>query len=388
MQVDTVAIDYHSTRVSDTHHIDFKRVLFGQLMLLFSDLIEQVATDQAHTRNKYVQHLILRQEERIVDYVQCLAQAIERDNERDVGLRGTLRARDHIDTVTAQCIEQLTCHSRSMFHIFTNDRHSRQVVHSDNVVDLTLRDLLRELACQLLDRLNPIRLIDTDRSGILRGSLRHEIDADTRLGQRAEDSMIDTDNTHHTKTLDRKQAGIVDRRDTLNATLVRAMFVRDERTRCLGIERIADTDRNILVINGEDRRRIDHLCTEVTQLGCFGKGQVIDHISRVNHTRIGRHKSIDIGPDLQHIGIESCRHDSRRVVRATATEVRYVATIAVRRDETAHHGTLRQFGKRLTDSLVGLLEIDDMLIVVVRRADNRARVLQLCPINHRSNDSR
>ena len=323
-----------------------------------------------------------------MNYVQRLTQTIERDDERDVGLRGTLRAGNHVDTVASQRIEQSTCYTRCVFHILSNDSHRSQVVHYDNIVDLALRNLFGKFACQLLDSLSRIRFVDTNRGGVFRCGLCYEVYADTRQRQCAEDTMIDADNTNHTKTLNCQQTRIIDRRNTLDATLISAVFVRNQCSCRLGVERIANTDRNILVIDRENRRRIDNLCSEVTQLGSLGKCQMINDVGRINHARIGRHKSIDIGPNLQQICIESRCYDSGRIVRTATTEVGHVATIAIRRDESAHNGALGQCGKFLADTLVRLLEIDNVFVVVVRSANDRARVFQFSPIDHRRNNGR
>ena len=103
----------------------------------------------------------------------------------------------------------------------------------------------------------------------------------------------------------RDQTGIVDGGDTLDdglAFLFHPLF-RDIGSGSGRVEGIQDTDRDILMINRIDRRRIDYFRPEVTQLHRLRESKPVDYVGGADHTGIGGHATIPVRPDLQGVSV-------------------------------------------------------------------------------------
>ena len=126
-------------------------------------LLEQLSAHGAHTAYKEVQHLVFRQEERVVYGVECLAQMFALHYERDVGLRRTLCTCYHADAGSAQCAEELAGYARHVLHVLAYDGDGSQSalgVHGEHGTRLYL---LRKLAVEHLYSLRCILVAYTDR---------------------------------------------------------------------------------------------------------------------------------------------------------------------------------------------------------------------------------
>ena len=311
-----------------------------------------------------------------MDHVERLAQALERDDERNVSFRRALSAGDHIDAVAPQRTEKPSRDAGRMLHVLAHDRDRGQIGLLLDPVDLSHGDFLSELGREHLDRHRSVGVADADRRRILGSRLRDEEHADARLGQRLEYPVIDADHANHAQSLNRNQAGIVDRRNPLDCPAgVLHMLARDERAGRIEIERILDDDRNIPVVGGENRRRIDHLRAEIAQLHRLDIAQTLDHVGVVDHFRVGGHEAVDVGPDFEHRGVEGRGENRRRIVRPPAAEIRSVPARQIARDEAGHDHRARHLPERLTDQLLGRCEIDDMPPEIGLRLDEPARIV-------------
>ncbi|CDA21874.1 unknown [Bacteroides sp. CAG:144] len=287
--------------------------------MLTAYLIEQIASHQTDTGDKNIEHLRIGKEKRVVYNIQRLPQTAPFDDKRNVGLTGTLCTSNDIDTVTAQRIEQFSRYAGRMFHILSHNGDRRQIPLGKSLAHLAHLYFVGEFIIKNGDSLIGIGITHGDRSIVFRSSLRHEKHTDTRLRQRLENTMIDTDNTHHTQSRNGNKAGIVYRRYSLDGLTVGSVGrLGNKRTGYFGIERIFYNNGNIFVINGINRRRIDHLCPEITQFHRLGKRELFDDIGIVDNSGIGRHKSVDISPYFETGGIE-CRSDNSRCIIGTAT---------------------------------------------------------------------
>ena len=88
-----------------------------------------------------------------------------------------------------------------------------------------------------------------------------------------------------------------------------------------GIERVAHQDGDVAHTHGKDGGGIDHFSTKVTQLGGFVVREFVDGERRGDNSRIGRHKTIDIGPDFEHFCSESGGEDGGCVVRSATAKI-------------------------------------------------------------------
>ena len=70
IEVDTIAIEYEVGDIRDTDHVQLQATRLHQELLLGANLLEQHATHGTDTADEDVEHLVFRQEERIVEHVQ------------------------------------------------------------------------------------------------------------------------------------------------------------------------------------------------------------------------------------------------------------------------------------------------------------------------------
>ena len=102
-----------------------------------------------------------------MEYVERLAQEATVNNERNVGLRGTLCAGNDADTAAAKRAEQLTGNTRCVLHVFAHDGNGCQstlCLHGEHGTRLYL---LGKLLVEHLDGSCCIFVAHTDRSRIL-----------------------------------------------------------------------------------------------------------------------------------------------------------------------------------------------------------------------------
>ena len=74
IQVNALTAEHSLAAACNTHHIQLEPALLHQFFALSAYLLQQTAAHGTHTTDKEVEHLILGQEERVMDYVERLAQ--------------------------------------------------------------------------------------------------------------------------------------------------------------------------------------------------------------------------------------------------------------------------------------------------------------------------
>ena len=98
-------------------------------------------------------------------------------------------------------------------------------------------------------------------------------------------------------------------------------LIFDDRSRCIGIESILDADRDVLDTDRIDGRRIDDLRSKVAELHRLDVAQFVDGVSSLDHTGVGGHEAIHIGPYFKNLSVQVRCYDSRRIVGAASPEV-------------------------------------------------------------------
>ena len=142
------------------------------------------------------------------------------------------------------------------------------------------------------------------------------------------------------------------------------------------------------MINGINRRRIDHLCPEITQFHRLGKRELFDDIGIVDNSGIGRHKPVDISPYFETGGIE-CRSDNSRCIIGTATpQIGNFTRTAIRWNKTRHQSDLRELSKSLMYKSVGNLEINYIFFKLRLGLDECARIVMLSTVDNAADDER
>ena len=101
VEVDAVAIEHEIVDIADTHHIQLQTFGLHQVLLLRADLLQKHTAYGTDTTDEEVEHLVFREEERVVQHVQRLAQEPAIDHKRDIRLGSTLGTGNHRDTATA-----------------------------------------------------------------------------------------------------------------------------------------------------------------------------------------------------------------------------------------------------------------------------------------------
>ena len=129
-QVKSLAAEDCFGSIGNTYHIQLQAVLLHQFLTLAVNLFYQTAAYRTNSADKEVQYLILRQEERVMDHVQRLAQRLAVYHKRNIRFRSALCTSYHIDTVTSQRTEQLTGNTRRMLHILTYNGYRSQILLS------------------------------------------------------------------------------------------------------------------------------------------------------------------------------------------------------------------------------------------------------------------
>ena len=252
-----------------------------------------------------------------------------------------------------------------MFHVFAYNRYGSQSAFHLHRADFTHFDFLGEFlvqqgACQF-----GLSVSYTDGNGVLGRSLRNQEHADAVLGQRTEQTVVHSDDTHHAQTGHGNQTRIVDGRDTLDGLREMVGLLLDDGSRSVRIERILDENRNILVAHRIDSRRINHLRAEVTELHRLHVAQFRYRISRTDDARVGRHEAVHIGPDFKDIGFQRGRNDGSGIIGTSPAQVRNLTGILVAGNESGHHRHLRKFPESFLHQLGGQFRIQDMSVMLL-----------------------
>ena len=387
-QGNATAVENSVVTAGHTHHVEQQALLLLELLLLQADLLQKLTAHGAHTADEEVEHLVLREEERIMDGVERLAQAVLLDDERDVGLAGALSAGDDTDTASAEGAEQLAGDAGRALHVLAHNGHSGQTALGLHAEHAAVLNLLPELLVEHAAGFVRVAVLHTDAGVVLRRGLRHHEDRDAVLGQRGEDALIHTDHAHHGQAAHGDETGALDGGDALDAlVLVQLNILLDDGALSLGVEGILDEDGDILSTHGVNGGRINHFGAEVAKLHGLHIRQLGNDVSRRNNLRVGRHEAVHVGPDLQHLGIERRSDDAGGVVAAAAPQIGDLAALHVGGNEAAHDGHLGQGLERFLDQRDRALLSQDVTVALLGGLDEAAGVIPLGSFNHSGHDA-
>ena len=143
--------------------------------------------------------------------------------------------------------------------------------------------------------------------------------------------------------------------------MVALNLILDEGARMLWVECVLHLYRDILHAYRIYRRRVDHLCTEVTKLHSLYVRKLVDGICRLDDARVCCHEAVNVCPNLKYVCIKGGSDDSCCIVRTTTTEVRYLVGVLVARDEAWNEAYSWKVCESLTDEFVGKLCIKYVL---------------------------
>jgi len=118
---------------------------------------------------------------------------------------------------------------------------------------------------------------------------------------------------------------LVFRGDRLHVPLGAGEAGDDGRPLELGPEAVEDADRDILAHGGDHGRRVQYFGAVESQLARFRKAHPRDEPRAFHDAGIGRHHTVDVGPDLDLSRVQSRAENRCGVIAAAAAERRDVA---------------------------------------------------------------
>ena len=110
----------------------------------------------------------------------------------------------------------------------------------------------------------------------------------------------------------------------------------NQRAARAGPARVQDANGDVPRHRRENRARVQHLRAEIGELGRLRERQMLHELRLGHQPWIGRQHAVDIGPDLDFVGVDAGPDDRRRIVRASAPERRR-HPLARRANEAAEH---------------------------------------------------
>ena len=157
--------------VCDAHDVELQPALLHEFLLLAADLLQEASADGPDAADKEVEHLIFREEERVVNHVERLAQRFAVDHKGDVRLGGSLCAGDDVDAVPPQRAEEFSGDARRLLHVLADDGNGCEVIGRLDGVDFAHFNLLGELFVEHLAGEGGILVPHTDGGTVFRRSL-------------------------------------------------------------------------------------------------------------------------------------------------------------------------------------------------------------------------
>ena len=159
----------------------------------------------------------------------------------------------------------------------------------------------------------------------------------------------------------------------------------------LGVERVLDEDRDILLAYGIDGGRIDHFRTEIAKLHGLHITQFVDGVSGVDDPWVSSHETIHICPDLQHLRIKDGCQYAGCVVRSATAEIGGLAAFSIGGDEAGHksHRLVQtEFSEGLFHELCGELGVEQVLVLLTGGLDELPCVIPFGVIDESGADFR
>ena len=200
--------------------------------------------------------------------------------------------------------------------------------------------------------------------------------------------MVYTDHTDHSQTGHRNQTGIINGRYTLDSLRKMIGFLLDDSTRSIRIESILYQNRNILVADWINGRRINNLSTEITKFHGFHITQFGNRISGTDHTGIGSHETVHIRPDFQNVGIQRRSNNGSRIIGSATSQIGHFTGILVGRNESRNQRYSWYILEGFTDQSVSQLRIQNMLVMFFLGLYKGTRIKPLSPFNKGCNNNR
>ena len=107
--------------IRNSHDVELQSQFLLQLFLLLMYLLQEASANSSYTTNEEVKHLVLREEEAVVNHIECFAKEVLLDDERDVCLASTLSTSNHANTRATKRSKEFACDTRRVLHVLANN---------------------------------------------------------------------------------------------------------------------------------------------------------------------------------------------------------------------------------------------------------------------------
>ena len=207
-------------------------------------------------------------------------------------------------------------------HVVADDGDDGATLRHPDALHLPFVELDGE--CALDDGTHVVRcfLAHGEADRMLGAALRDQHHGHAGIAQRTEQAIGRARYADHSGALEIHERDLVDAADAFDGRRTRAGRRRDLRAGMRRVERVANPDRNAAPDGRRHRLRMDHLRAEVRELHRFAVRHLVDDPGLRHLARIAAHHAVDVGPDVNLVGIEQRTEDRRGVVAAVASERR------------------------------------------------------------------
>ncbi len=257
------------------------------------------------------------------------------DGHGNVALRRPLRDGQDIDLRPPQCLEQARGHARLAGHAIADRGQHAHVPGQLHALHLAGGQFMRERLHQRIARARRFGLAHHAADRVLGRALRDHHHRHMRVAQRREHAFGGTRHADQAGALDVQHRQVGAERQPLDRPPAGADR-GDAGTGMLGVEGIADDDRQAALDRRGHGLRVHHLGPEIGQFAGFVVAQGFQLHGLGHHPRIGREHPVHIGPDVQFVGGEQRGEDRAGEIAAVAAKRGDVA-LAVAGDEAGHH---------------------------------------------------
>ena len=308
-----MVVQQHFLRIGHPEDIQTQVAAFENAIGRGKDLVDERAADIAPSEDDHVE-LLGHAENVVVDDIDRFLQ---------VGFGHYERKMFAVDGVVDQVRHDRVFTQRSIrlvqeIDMPTDDRNDGHLLVHHDVGNILDGDLAGKLLGEHLAGEFGYRCIDDKTDTALGGSLRDDLHADPMGRKCREDPGVDPDPAQESAPFDAHQSHIVDHRDGFQ-TVSGALF-GNGRALAVRMERIEDTDGDLLLDQGKDRLGVQDVRTEIGQLVGLAVRQQGDDLRILDHRRIGRIDPVHIGPVLYLLRTEEAGQQRSRVVAPVASQ--------------------------------------------------------------------
>ena len=223
----------------------------------------------------------------------------------DVAFGRTLRNRANVDAGIAQRAEHLCGDARRSRHPVADDGEDAAVGNQVNALDLAIGNSRSNASQHDASRTFGLRFRHRKADRMFGAALRNQDHRNRMLAQRGEQALGGARHADHAGALDVDQRDAIDARNAFHAAALASRVAEINVPGCPGANVFRIHIGMLLRHCRRHRLRMNDLRAEIRELHRLLVRQRVDH-ARVRHQpRIGAQHTIDIGPDMDFIGMSS-----------------------------------------------------------------------------------